>query len=222
MGNLHAGHRERMRRRFLKSGGEDLPDHNLLEMLLFYAIPRRDTNELAHELINKAGSLQKLITMPKEDMKQKLGISEHLAEYLSFLGKVCTAPSQQLRAKRSLQVRNGTADYVAKRLKIAQNLGVMVMLLDEDSECKACAELKKRKGKFDKAVIDALVDTARGIGASDAVLLQHESVAEEVRRMDFAAVEKALKQVGISVVECIVAKEDEYTMIKRHEDGINL
>ena len=56
--NLHHGHRERLRKRFMQYGGADFSDHELLEMLLFYAIPRKNTNELAHFLINEFGSLR--------------------------------------------------------------------------------------------------------------------------------------------------------------------
>lgn len=55
--NLHDGHRQRMFAKFEAASVDDLPDHELLEMLLFYSIPRANTNETAHELINRFGSL---------------------------------------------------------------------------------------------------------------------------------------------------------------------
>lgn len=54
---LHDGHRQRKRERFLKQGADGLADHEVLELLLYYAIPRRDTNELAHRLIQHFGTL---------------------------------------------------------------------------------------------------------------------------------------------------------------------
>lgn len=55
---LHDGHRQRSKRRYLALGAEGMEDHQLLELLLFYAIPRQDTNETAHRLIQRFGSLQ--------------------------------------------------------------------------------------------------------------------------------------------------------------------
>ena len=55
---LHDGHRQRCKQRFLRTGAEGFDDHQLLELLLFYAIPRQDTNETAHRLIQRFGSLQ--------------------------------------------------------------------------------------------------------------------------------------------------------------------
>lgn len=58
--NVHQDHRERMRRRFFSSGADGFADHELLEMLLYYAIPRRNTNEQAHELLDTFGSFEKI------------------------------------------------------------------------------------------------------------------------------------------------------------------
>ena len=57
MPSLHEGHRRRLKERFLKDGLDGFEDHNVLELLLFYAIPQRDTNELAHQLLKRFGSL---------------------------------------------------------------------------------------------------------------------------------------------------------------------
>ena len=62
MENIHQGHREKMRQRFLKSGLEGFADHEALELLLYYAIPRRDTNPIAHRLIERYGSLLAVLT----------------------------------------------------------------------------------------------------------------------------------------------------------------
>ena len=53
--NVHKGHRERMRQRFLSEGAEGFADHELLEMLLFYAVPRGDVNPLAHKILAEYG-----------------------------------------------------------------------------------------------------------------------------------------------------------------------
>ena len=56
--SIHAGHRQRLKERFLKDGLDHFEEHQVLELLLFYGIPQRDTNEIAHELIRKFGSVQ--------------------------------------------------------------------------------------------------------------------------------------------------------------------
>ena len=54
---VHDGHRQRLKERFLKDGLDGFEPHNVLELLLFFAVPQRDTNEIAHQLINHFGSL---------------------------------------------------------------------------------------------------------------------------------------------------------------------
>jgi DNA repair protein RadC len=54
--NVHDGHRKRIKDRFVNFGLESFQEHEVLELLLFYAIPRGDVNPIAHELISKFGS----------------------------------------------------------------------------------------------------------------------------------------------------------------------
>ena len=65
---MHAGHRERMKRRFRETGLNGFDDVNVLELLLFYVIPRQDTNPIAHALINRFGSLQDVIDAPYDEL----------------------------------------------------------------------------------------------------------------------------------------------------------
>ena len=61
--NVHAGHRQRMKEMFLKNGFEGFSEHQILEMVLFYSCPRIDTNEIAHNLIDRFGGLCGVLTL---------------------------------------------------------------------------------------------------------------------------------------------------------------
>lgn len=84
----HNGHRERLRERFLKSGAEGFADHELLELLLFYVIPRRDTNELAHRLIEECGSLPEVLEADATQLQTVDGIKDQASLYLEALGEL--------------------------------------------------------------------------------------------------------------------------------------
>ena len=71
-----------MRQRFLKSGLESFADHEALELLLYYAIPRQDTNPIAHRLMERYGSLTAVLSAPAEDLKKVEGIGESAAVLL--------------------------------------------------------------------------------------------------------------------------------------------
>lgn len=76
---MHDGHRQRLKKRFLKYGLDGFEDHQALELLLFYALPRMDTNELAHTLLNHFGSLRNLFEADTTDLVKVSGIGEHSA-----------------------------------------------------------------------------------------------------------------------------------------------
>lgn len=84
--NLHENHRRRLRERFLKSP-ESLNKHELLELLLFYAIPRKNVNPLAHTLIDKFGTINGVLSASQEDLKSVEGVGEGTASFLTTIGK---------------------------------------------------------------------------------------------------------------------------------------
>ncbi len=86
---LHSGHRERLRKRFLETGINGFEEHELLELLLFYALPRVNTNEIAHALINKFGSLAAVLDADREEIASVKGLSENSAVLLSIMGDMC-------------------------------------------------------------------------------------------------------------------------------------
>lgn len=81
--NLHAGHRLKLKKRFAEAGFQQFEDHQVLEFLLFFAIPRRDTNEIAHRLIERFGSLNAVLEARPDELKQVEGVGDHAALLLS-------------------------------------------------------------------------------------------------------------------------------------------
>ena len=83
--DLHGGHRERLRERYLAEGLDNFNEINALELLLFYAIPRKDTNELAHRLLQKFGSLAGVFDAPIEALCSVPGVSRSAAVLLQMI-----------------------------------------------------------------------------------------------------------------------------------------
>src|SRR5665648_913180 len=82
---MHEGHRSRLKNRFIEEGLDGFEDHQILELLLFYAIPRRDTNELAHALIHKYGSLSGVLEADPKDLGSIPGLGENSAVLLALI-----------------------------------------------------------------------------------------------------------------------------------------
>ena len=83
--NIHSGHRQRLRKMALNVGVDNLSDIQTLELMLFYAIPRRDTNELSHRLINRFGSYDAVLNADYHSLLQVEGIGENAASLIAFM-----------------------------------------------------------------------------------------------------------------------------------------
>ena len=83
--NLHAGHRQRLRERYLQTGGAGMADHELLELMLTYAIPRSDVNPIAHRLLQTFGSFGGVFQASAEELKNVEGMGESSAVFLKTL-----------------------------------------------------------------------------------------------------------------------------------------
>lgn len=87
-GNVHDGHRERMRKRFRETGSFDgFSEHEIIEMLLFYTHPRRNTNEIAHELIDRFGNIAGIIEADYDDLIKVKYITDGAATLFKMLPK---------------------------------------------------------------------------------------------------------------------------------------
>ena len=85
--NIHEGHRQRMKERFQRGGLESFSDHEILEFLLFYAIPYKDTNTLAHALVERYGSWIQVVGAKYEDLLAVPGVTPHVATLLTLMGQ---------------------------------------------------------------------------------------------------------------------------------------
>lgn len=83
--DLHKGHRERFRKRFIDTDGNGFCHHEILELLLFYALPRVNTNETAHLILKKAGSFDKVLDLSVEELCSIKGINQSAATFVKFI-----------------------------------------------------------------------------------------------------------------------------------------
>lgn len=86
--NIHKHHRSRLKTQFLENGGNSLTDIQILELLLFFAIPQKDTNPLAHKLINKFGSIKNVLMADKNRLMTVDGIKENSATLITLVNSL--------------------------------------------------------------------------------------------------------------------------------------
>lgn len=87
--SLHTGHRERMRDRFRKEGLTNFAPHEVLEILLYYCVPRHDTNIIGHKLIKRFKTLNGVFHAPLKELQKIEGIGPGAAEFLKLFGEAC-------------------------------------------------------------------------------------------------------------------------------------
>jgi DNA repair protein RadC len=87
--NLHSGHRSRMRRKFFEAGFDSFEDHELMEMLLFYVFRQGNTNEAAHDLINRFKSITGVLNANIDELSDIRGIKTQSALFIKFISDLC-------------------------------------------------------------------------------------------------------------------------------------
>ncbi|CCY04304.1 MAG: DNA repair protein RadC [Faecalibacterium sp.] len=107
---MHEGHRERMRERVINSGIENMPPHEVLEFLLFYAIPRKDTNPIAHRLIDTFGGMVEVMNASVEELMSVEGVTKNAATFLTSFPKLFFAYNRDLLKQKSKIIN--TADAI--------------------------------------------------------------------------------------------------------------
>ena len=127
-----AGHRLRLRRRFLKNGLGSLYDHEVLELLLTYAIPRRDVKPLAKTLIQRFGSLARVFDATEYELESVPGVGEHAAG-LILLMKALGARYLERKLDRETILENQTAVVDFLRMKVGGSGKETMVVLYLDS-----------------------------------------------------------------------------------------
>ena len=217
----HGGHRERMRERFLTAGGDALADHELLETILFYAIPRRDTNELAHRLIEDFGSLSSVLEADVDLLARFDGLGESSATYLKLLHELTrryTADKMNANDKKMVFDTPGKiAAYMAPRYMGVNIERVYLLLFDNALRLLDCCWISD--GSVNSAVpkTRVMIEKAYQKQASSVVLVHNHPHGIAVPSGDDIALthrlDTAFDLVGIKLLEHIVVAGDKYAPI---------
>ena len=188
--SIHDGHREHMRQRFLKGGLDSFADHEALELLLYYAIPRKDTNAIAHMLMSRYGALSSVMAAPVEDLMRVEGIGENAAILLKLVPRLCQK-ARLADAHRQELILNSAAragSYLMEHFMGEKN-------------CKRLGE-----GSISSVPLDLrrLMENAILSSASAVILAHnHPSGLAKVSEEDLAATEQA--RAALATIEVLLS-----------------
>src|SRR5690349_4785883 len=126
----YLGHRQRLRERFLNGGRDALPDYELLELLLFMAIPRVDTKPLAKELIDKFGSFGDLIASPVQKLRDAKVSENTIAALKVVEAAALRLAKARVMGKPALSSWEALLDYCAMEMSRGQTEQFRILFLD--------------------------------------------------------------------------------------------
>ncbi len=217
--NIHSGHRKRVKEKALQKGFSYLDDHQLLELLLFYSIPREDTNALAHTILNEFGSFNELLKASSEQLKNVKGVGDNTALLLSVIGELSKRASKLPLDKRMLyKCSEDFKNLACTTLKGEAIEKVYVFCFDSNGKLKKTVEISS--GDEASAVIDvklavkALIDS----DSKKAVLAHNHPLGEAVPSAadidSTRSVSVMLRKLGFLLADHIIIGEsgDSYSM----------
>ena len=220
---MHKKHRERVKQRFIEQdcSFKTFPDHNILEMLLFYGIPQKDTNDLAHLLINTFGSVSKVFDADIEELKRVNGIGEHSSILLKMIPALAKCYiDDRGRKEKVFETEEQLGEYFVRKYIGANREIIMMLLLDNKRAPIDCIELSQ--GMVNTVSFDAkfIVEKAVTRRASSVVIAHnHPRGNATPSREDMESTEiikRSLGNVGVNLLEHIVVAEDTYFPIMRY------
>lgn len=219
--NIHAGHRQRMRERAAKNGFDSLEKHEMLEVLLYPVIPQKNTNPIAHELINTFGSFHAVFDAPEEELLKVKGMTRNAAFYLKMMPAVSSYYLQDKTDCESIIINSSEAaykyfspKYIGKTVEVA-----MALLLSNAGKVLACEIISD--GTVNAAEIQTrkIIEFCIKHNATQVILCHnHPSGVALPSSDDFITTKNinvALKSINARLVDHIIIANDDYVSMRQ-------
>lgn len=206
---MHDGHRQRMKDRFLNSGLHNFQPHEVLELLLFYAIPRRDTNPIGHRLVERFGSISNVFAAPFSELIQVEGVSENSATLLKLIPELfryyqsdlCAAP--ELINSTELAVKYLSAKFVGYETE-----EVLLLCLDSKRSLIACEHVFSGSVNSAQISVRRLVELCLRHNATGAILSHNHpgglALPSHEDLVTTNKIERALDMIGVELLDHII------------------
>ena len=216
--SIHDGHRQRLKDRFRREGLDNFDDLYVLELLLFYCIPQRDTNPLAHRLLETFGSLAGVLDASAEELEKVEGIGKNASTFLTLITQV----GRFYQVKRSepgeiLRTLDQCGAYLVPYFFGREQETVFMLCLD--AKCKVISCKKIGEGSVNSASIPIrkVVENALAANATTVVLAHNHPSGLAIPSADDVQttykIAAALEAVEITLADHIVVSRDDYVSI---------
>lgn len=213
--SLHEGHRDRMREKFRANGFKSMSDHEVLEMILYHSIPRKDTNEIAHNLIKAFGSFTGVLEATEDQLKEVEGVTPKSAFLISMLLPILNVYSKRSTERIKLKNPDECGEFLKMQLLGKQKECVVLMCLSSACTVLYVGEICDGDAQNVVVNIRKIVETVLKYPKTTSVLLAHNhpgglalpsrddiSTTIEIRKM--------LSAMNINLVDHIIATDEDY------------
>lgn len=218
--NLHAGHRERLKERFREGGLESFNEHQVLELLLFYAIPRKDTNEMAHRLIKHFGSLPEVLDAPVQELCTVEGIGAHAASLIHFSGELVKRYHVEKQSNvKAFAGIDAVGEYLKPQFMNEANEKAIVVCLNNRWELRGCETLSKGTLTATDARAREIIEIAFRHKATSIVLAHsHPSGFAVPSSQDIETTRRlvySLQLVELQLMDHLIFSHDEFVSMRQ-------
>lgn len=216
--SVHDGHRSRLRQRFLEEGLDTFTDVQVLELLLFYGIARKDTNPIAHNLLAHFGSLSQVLDAPVEELCKVDGVGENAAVLLHLITQVGRCYLKDRASKTNvLPTLESCAEYL-RPFFYGQSVETAYLLcLDAKCRLLACRKIAEGNVNSTDLSIRKVVETALSANAAS-VLLAHNhpggmAIPSYADIRTTHSIASALQTVDVRLVDHLIICDDDYVSL---------
>ena len=216
--SIHDGHRKRLKERFLQFGLDSFTEIQVLELLLFYAVPRQDTNPIAHRLLKRFGRLSRVLDAPVEQLTEVEGVGEHAATLLKLSKAIARCYDvSKAGEEKILSTLRGCGEYMMPYFRDRRNETVFLLMLDAKLKVLDCKEVGEGSINYASIPVRRVVEMALEAGASSVVLgHNHPSgialpSAEDIQTTRRLAA--ALSTVEIVLADHIIVADRDYVSL---------
>ena len=225
--SIHKGHRARVRERFLREGLDGFEEHEVLEMLLFYCVARKDTNEMAHRLLEEFGSLPMVLSATPVELQRVTGVNEGVSTFFSFINELERYRSIKTTQNEGNVLRSVEAcgKYLSPFFQSRRNEEVYLLCLDAKCKVIGCKRIGEGSVNSAGVPIRRIVEVALNLNAT-AVVLAHNHPSglalpsgEDIHTTRLVA--QALQAVDVVLADHIIVADDEFVSLKQSNYFLN-